>query len=81
MLRETELDENRICEDISELEASRERLRQIEAAEKEVAQAGPLSAGRGHKGADREISRQTGITRQEIQRSRQHVEGLASPFP
>jgi ParB-like chromosome segregation protein Spo0J len=77
-LRDIELDENDIRLDLTEGEASRAKLKQILAAEEEakVAQAAPLSPGRGHKGGDRETARRTGLSRDEVRRTKKHVTAL-----
>ena len=53
-------------------------MRQIEVAE-EMGKRSPLP-GRGRKGGDRALERQTGIDRKTIREAKRHVE-LADEFP
>jgi len=67
--------------DLTPFEASKAKLRQIEAAEREkVAQDGPVSGGRGNRGGDREVARRTGLSRQEVQRTKRHV-SIGEKYP
>ena len=77
--RDLELDENTSRLDLSDHEMSKLWMREIEEAEVEVlvAQDGPLKkpgAGQASKGGDREVARKLGVSRQDIQRTRKHVE-------
>lgn len=84
-LRDIELDENVVRLDLSDFEASKARLRQIEAAEGEAeaerisAQDGQKRRGRPNSG-DSAVARRTGLSRQEVQRTKRHVE-TADAFP
>lgn len=78
-LRELELDENAVRLDLTDYEASKAKLRQIEAAEREAADEKPAQAahvspgGRGRKGGDSEASRRTGLSRDEVRRTKKHI--------
>jgi hypothetical protein len=77
--RELELDENTKRENLSDHEMSKLRMREIEEAEAEAlgvqsAQLKKPGAGRGSKGGDSEVARKLGTTREEIRRTRKHVE-------
>lgn len=69
--------------DLDSYEASRERMREIEAAEAEVSaqveQKSSPKVGRP-KGGDSEVARKTGLSRGDIQRTRKHV-AVADEFP
>lgn len=76
-LRELELDENAVRLDLTDYEASKAKLRQIEAAEREAeevsAQVAPKPQGGRPKGGDREAARRTGLSRDEVRRTKKHV--------
>lgn len=82
-LRALELDENVERLDLSSYDESKLRLREIEAATAEAnevsSQLATKRTGRP-KGGDREASRRTGISPDEIRRARQHVD-TADEFP
>lgn len=79
-----ELDENVQRFDLSSHDAGKLRMREIKETEREIA--AEVSAQIGQKmlgrpsGGDAEVARRLGISRQEIQRTRQHVE-TADEFP
>ena len=76
-LRELELAENQQRLDLSSYEESKQRQREIEAAKEEVESQPAQSAQprpQHRKRRDAEVSRRTGIPRDEIRRTRQHVE-------
>lgn len=83
--RALELDENVARLALTDFEKSRQCLRDLEAEEEAdslVAQSAPLKPGkgRGSKGGDREAARKTGLSRDEIRRTRQHV-AVATEIP
>lgn len=82
-LRALELDENVQRLDLDDYDAGKQRAREIEAKEREIAaevsaQVGPK--GGRPPGGDREVARRLGISRQEIQRTRQHM-ATTEEFP
>jgi ParB-like chromosome segregation protein Spo0J len=75
-LREIELDENTVRLDLTDLEASKARLRQIQAAEREAEDEARQDAApdsRYQKRGSREASRRTGLSEREVRRTKKHV--------
>lgn len=84
-LRALELEENTQRLDLSDYESSKQRLREIEAAEAEPDPISAQSAQKCHPqgrkpGGDSAASRKLGVSRDEVARTRKHVE-TADAYP